>query len=272
MPATQPIVYPTAEQVMTRARATVNDMVSGGAGRILTDEAPFSVEYLNGSLEELQDRLRNNGTIQLIRDNVILRNLTPVIQPNVDTQVFVSFNGYFDGTTMHENPFLPGDCVSVLRVWEKQTGSNFAWTPMTQATEGLYGTLQGPYFNCWEYRQDRIYLPGSTIEEDLRIRYLAQFTPIGPSTQENPWSSVSIAVAASIEALATLVAYRYTRGRGGTASPQLAADAKEFVKLITNRYIRQAQRVPYSRMPYGGYQSSSGDGHGGGCYDWWGGF
>jgi hypothetical protein len=272
MPVTGSTTFPTAQQVMDRARAIVNDTVSGGAGRILTNQAPFSVQFLDGALEELQDRIRNNGVVTLVRDNVILRNVTPVIQPNVQTQTFISAQGYYDGTTVHATPFLPGDLITLLRVWEMQTGSNFGFTEMTQATEGLPSCLQGPYLNMWEWRDNKLCMIGSTETEDLRIRYIAQLQPIGPSTDENPWTSVSIAIPASIEALATLVAYRYARARGGMATPAMQTDAMAYVKLITNRYIRQAQRVPYSRMPYGGYNSSSGDGHGGGCWDWWGGF
>ena len=109
---------------------------------------------------------------------------------------------------------------------------------------------------------------GSTITEDLRIRYLSQFVTFGPSTPENPWASIEIQVLASVEAIATLVAYRYARARGATAIPVLAADAERYIKLITNRYIRQQQRVPYTRQPYG--DSSTGDGHSGGSWGFWG--
>ena len=250
MGVTEQVAYPTAEQVMNRARAFVNDAFQGGAGRILTDRAPFTVEYLNSSLEELAQRIRNRGVITLEYDNVILGPITALPAPNPAVQVYVSFDGFFDGTKLNKLPVLPGNCLQVLEVWERQVGSGLPFQPMKQARP-LPSYLQGPWFNQWEFRQDRINLCGSTITEELRIRYTAALQPISPATTENPWSNVTIRILASINALAKIVAYNYALARGAQAAATMKADAMEFTKLITNAYTRQNQRTRYRRKRFG---------------------
>jgi hypothetical protein len=121
---------------------------------------------------------------------------------------------------------------------------------MIQAREGLVSYPQGMYFGTWEYRGDSIWLNGSTVAMDLRVRYELRFASITPSTNQNPWTNVQINVLASVNQLASLVAYTYARARGAAAAQTMKADAEEQIRLIENRYIRRAQEVPYHRQPY----------------------
>jgi len=242
--------YPNAEAVMNRARAFVNDAFRGGAGRILTDQNPFTVEFLNGALEFLQDRIRNRGVITLEYDNVILSPITPAPTAQPGTQQQVAYNGFFDGATWHATPALPANCVSVLELSERQTGSGLPFQPMKQLRP-LPDRFPGPWLVNWEYRQDRIILLGSTVSEDLRIRYQSQLTPIAPATAQNPLSNVTIQILCSINSLAHIVAYFYARALGASAAPTMQADAEVQIKLLTNRYTRQNQRTLYRRRGFG---------------------
>ena len=85
--------YPTVGQVMNRARALVNDAYQMGAGRILTNKAPFTVEYLNSALEEVQERIRNNGVITLTRDNVLVGPLPPLAASDPTQQTSLAYTG-----------------------------------------------------------------------------------------------------------------------------------------------------------------------------------
>lgn len=250
MPVTPLQPYPTAEAVMDRARAFVNDAFRGGQGRILTDTNPFTVQFLNSALEELQARLRNRGVISLTYDNVILSGLTPpkVIGPG--QQQRVAFQGFFDGALWHPTPALPQECLQVLEVWEQQNGSGLPFQPMTQQRP-LQDRCQGPWLQCWEWRQDSIILIGSTVIENLRIRFQAQLAPIAPATAENPLTNVTINILASVNALAKLVAYNYALALGAPAAQAMADDAERYVRLITNSYTRQNQRVDYRRRQFG---------------------
>jgi|FreactTroBogLake_1042271.scaffolds.fasta_scaffold00786_9 hypothetical protein len=242
--------YPSADKVMNRARAFVNDAFQGGAGRILTNAAPFTVEYLNSSLEELAQRIRNRGVITLEYDNWILTPITALPAPDPAVQIYVSFGGFFNGYSMVKTPVLPGNCLQVLEVWERQTGSGLPFQPM-KPVRPLSSANQGPYLRNWEFRQDRINMRGSTVTEDLRIRFTGSLAQIAPATTENPWSDVTIQILASTNALAKIVAYNYALARGAAAADKMSADADKYTRLITNAYTRQNQRTPARRKQFG---------------------
>lgn len=244
------VAYPNAEQVMNRARAFVNDAFRGGAGRILTDTNPFTVQFLNSALEFLQDRIRNRGVITLEYDNVILTPITPSPNPNPGIQQMIAYEGFYDGVAWHKTPVLPANCVSVLEVFERQTNSGLPFQPMRQLRP-MPDRFPGPWLCNWEYRQDAIVIIGSTVIEDLRIRFQAQLGQIAPATNENPLSNVSIGILCSVNALAHIVAYEYARALGAPAAQMMQADAETQIKLLTNRYTRQNQHTKYRRRAFG---------------------
>lgn len=240
---------------MNRARAYINDSFSGGAGRVLTDQAPFTIEYLNGALENLQDRLRDYEAMTLIRDNYIMSPIAPPVPlPNPEIQINVSFIGFFDGVTQHATPKLPADLIVPITLSERETGSGNNFGEMYVPQGGLPSSWQTQYLGVWEWRGgqsgDAIWMVGATTSRDIRLRYQAVLAPIAPSTQQNPWSDTQIAIQASVEALAHLVAYRYARARGAQAAAIMQADADGAIHSILNRYVKQSQGTRYERQPY----------------------
>lgn len=233
---------------MNRARAIGNDAFRGGQGRILTDTAPMTVEYLNSALEELQDKIGTNGVITLVDDNIILTPITPLAAPDPSIQIFISYNGFFDGTKMNQAPFIPANVLTVLKVWERQTGSGLPFKPMDQPEDGLPSISQGIWLGVWEYRKDAIYLTGCTQTEDLRIRAEIKLGTIASGAN---LAQTQIGILASVNALATLVVYHYALARGAQAAQIMKQDAAEHMRYITRRYSRRAQRIPYQRRAYG---------------------
>jgi hypothetical protein len=232
----------------------VNDSFNAGAGRILKDNAPFSVEYLNGALEELQDELRDYGAVTLIRDNYIMSPITPVVAQDPAVQINVSYTGFFDGTTQRSLPKLPADMIVPLDLWERETGSGNNFGLMYTPQGGLPSSWQCQYLGVWEWRGgqagDAIWMVGATTSRDLRLRYQAQLLPISPSTTENPWTNIQVSVLASIEAMAHLVAYRYARARGPEAAAVMKADGEMALYSIKNRYVKESQGTRFERTPY----------------------
>lgn len=242
---------------MNRARAFVNDAFRGGKGRILTDQAPFTIEYLNSALEELQDLIGNNGVITLIQDNIILTPVTPIVAVDPSVQVFISYEGYFDGTVMHATPVLPSNMRAILKAWERQTGSGLPFQPMGQPREGLPSQYQAQFFGQWEWRADRMYMIGSTVTEDIRLRIETR-SPV--LSADADFSQTQIVILSSVNALATYVAYVYARARGAQAAAVMQADADRQARYILRRYSRQAQAIPYRRKPYGAGAGNTGNG------------
>ena len=128
---------------------------------------------------------------------------------------------------------------------------------MTSPQEGLPSCNQNTWLGLWEWRQDGLYFTGSTNTEEIRIRYQSSLPII---SDPESFADTQIAILASVNALANLVVYQYARARGAQAAQTMAQDAEKFIRLIVNRYVRQAQRIPYRRQPYsadGGYVDGS---------------
>jgi hypothetical protein len=261
MPVNPIDAYPKVEAVMKRARSYVNDAFNNGAGRILTDKAPFTVEYLNGALEELQDTMRDYGAVTLIRDNYIMTPITPVVKIDSEVQINVSFTGFFDGKLQHALPALPADCLVPITLYERETGSGNDFNPMEQIQNNLPSASQCQSLGIWEWRggqgADAIWMIGATTTRDLRLRYQGQLVPIAPNTQIETngefapsWDNTQISIQASVEALANLVAYRYARARGPAEAQVFKADAASAIHSILNRYVKQSQGIRYERQPY----------------------
>lgn len=249
--------YITAEDVMNRARAFVNDAFRGGAGRILTDTAPFTTEYLNAALEELQDELGNSAAgIILLQDNILLSPIPPLPNPDPSVQVSIGYNGISSIASgvppipAAPLPRIPANIITVEKLWERQLGSGLPFQEMTTPMQNLGSILQGAWLYQWEYRQDAIWLTGSTQVEELRMRGMIRQIPIA-AADSSDLDGVQISILASTNALATLVAYNYARARGAAQAQLMQADAKHMTRLIKNRYSRRAQGIQYNRRSYG---------------------
>lgn len=251
----QQVEYPTLQVIMDLARSFVNDMypgIAGVNGRILTNAAPFTIPYVNEALRQVNRKLRNEGVTYPIKDNVILNNLTPVPVNDTSIQVFVGFDGYFDGVTMHATPLLPSDLMQPLQVWEQTVGSNLPFTLMGQPEAGLTPQFQGAWLSQWEWRQYRIYMPGSNQAKNLRLRYLSGQPPF--NTIPANFGTTPVFIIDCESAMAAQIAIQYGQGRG--ASPQALTDMKarfdEAIDDMALEWVRRSQGINYRRPAYNG--------------------
>lgn len=250
---------------MLLARTLVLDTKAGatgtpGEGQILTDSAPFTVPMINSSIRELYRELGNNGVATLIQDNIVLSGLTPVNGPlgpgvvDPSVQVSVTYSGYFNGTSTNSSLKLGANVLSVLRMWERQTGTNTNFIPMYPAKFGLPSRNQSAILGDWEYRQDGIYMVGSTQTTDIRYRAIIQL-PAQVSGAGTDFASISVPILDCTDALAYKIAaiYRAARAQGGDL--EMASDyrqkAKQQVDELILRQVRSQQGTNYQRVPYG---------------------
>lgn len=235
---------PTAEAVMTRARAFVNDMLRSTAGQNLTDVRPFALEYLNASIDDCQEYLANNGVTSQIKDNVIIVGLTPVINPDAGIQTNLSSTGYFNGTSTTSLVTLPQDLIVPLVLWERPTGSLIQFRKMNQPKDGLPSRVQSSYLELWDWFEDQINFRGATQSIDLRLRYEASIQPI--SSAANLAQAV-IPIRGGLNALAFGVAEYYANVRlpGGPAATWAATRKLQKLDELVNRQVRKDQRISY---------------------------
>ena len=250
--------------IMNLVRALINDSQAGatatpGEGQVFTDNpaiSPFTQPFLNSSIRELYRELRNVGQPALIKDNVIVTGLTPVYSPTYGlaaadpaVQVYLGGNGYFDGNTINANLLLPGDMVVPERVWERETNSNNPFIPMTQPQFGLPSRFQTPALGEWEWRNEAIWMCGSTQTRDLRLRYYCALPQFFSSTLD--FAATCVPIIDCTDAVAYKTATKYAIMLGSPGLADLRAEAAEQMRQLKLTHVRREQSIDYNRIPYG---------------------
>lgn len=250
MPSFQQNAFPTMDEIMQLARSIAMDTypgIAGQQGRILTNDAPFTLPYFNSAFRWIQRKLRQEGATFPIIDNWILPNVTPVIAADPAVQVNIGFNGYFDGTTVHKLPRLPSNCLQVLDVSETGTGTNLPFCPMEQPQRGLPSRFQLQRMGQWEWRGYRVYMVGATQSVDLKLRYQAGLPPLDIPAADFDTTTVDILDCQDV--IANHIVMKYAAPRGG--DPALVkADRDEAMDDMANEWVRRSQAVVYRRQAY----------------------
>ena len=245
-------VFPNLNDIMDLARSVVNDMypgVGGTRGRILTNDAPFTAPYINSTLRTIQRKLRNEGVTWPIKDNVILTNMTPVVAADPSVNVYISYNGYFDGTTMHSDPHLPLDLIQPQLVWEQTAGSNLPFVLMEPLQSGMPSVIQGPWLGVWKWENYALYMPGSTATKNIRLRYTSGLPSLNAPAAD--FGTTPVMIVDCQEAMAFGIARLYALARGAGDISQLSAMFDEAIDDMATEWVRQMQNATYRRLAYG---------------------
>jgi hypothetical protein len=259
--ATVPNALSSLESILNTSRAVANDSYNAGAGEILTDTAPFTLPYINSSLQELQDRLRNNAVVVLTVDNYIISGLE-VVPVDPSLQTFIDATGYYSLNStgvpvlLDAALTLPIDITAPKFLWERPTGSNLPFVPMSQPTDGLVSYSQGPALGNWEWRSSpnggtAIWFRGATQVRDIRIRYqkAEAVVPAGSN-----YANIIVDLPGAANALSYLIAFRYVMSRNPETAPIVRAEADRHIREIIKTAVRQKQGTNYTRPAYGGQQ------------------
>ena len=261
--------YPSLEEISNLIRGLINDDQAGltgtpGEGQIWTDNSavsPFVQPFLNSAIRQVYRELRNIGVPTLIKDNVIVSGLTPVngptngyANPDPAIQVYLSYGGYFDGSTINNNLLLPGDLLFPETVSERQTGTNNTFVKMVQQESGMPSRPQQPTLVNWEWRNDNIWFVGSTQTNDVRLRYYCSLPQFFSPTLD--FSSTFVPCLDSADAIAFKAAVLYSRMLGSADLPTLIAEAQQQMYQLKNQFVRRTQSRDYRRQPYGNYSNS----------------
>jgi hypothetical protein len=262
--------FPTSlSTIMLLARSLVNDTQAGltntpGEGQILVNNAavaPFTLQFLNSAIRQMYRELRNVSDPVLIQDNVIIYGLPPVNSllsgvggPNSTVQQVLSTTGFFDGLVQWPNFLLPSDMIYPERLWERQTGSNLSFQPMTQSKFGLEPRAQAPWLQTWEWRNNNINFNGATEQRDIRMRYYMQLPQFFSPTMD--FTATYVPVLDCVDAIAYKIAVMYARMLGSPGLPDLIQEAASQMFALKNAVTKRAQSITYFREPYGHSDSS----------------
>ena len=179
-----------------------------------------------------------------------------VADPSV--QVYLSFNGYWDGSVLHENPILPPDLLVPLKVQQRisgSTGNAAIFQTVAEAPDGLASNLQTAQgLGGWEWRTDKLNFNGALVNMDIELRYAGGVSPFPTSLSVSNYCTTLIPFLDSTEAMSYRCAYIFCRPRlpaGDTRAQELQANYEYAVQGMANRWRKTQQRSPLSRREFG---------------------
>lgn len=262
-------LFPSLESIFQLFRSRINDDMSGannvpGEGLIATDNSPFMLPFANSAFEDLYSDLRIVRDPELIYDNYIVENLPTMVgpygvgAPAPETQVYLGYSGFFDGTQMHPQFKLPIWTRSVTRVWERQSNSGNDFVGMAEAAFGLPPVMQGALMRQWEYRQGSIWMPGALAQVDLRIRGTLNFIDyiniVNPATGLGTlnFAGTYFPIQDSKNAVVAKMLTQYAERFSPESLAAVQAREDKMVKKLKQEIALRRQTVTYSRGDYGG--------------------
>lgn len=238
---------------MNLFRSSINDDGAGDdgpqGGIIATNDAPFTLPFLNNAIQWIYRKLRNIGDPALILDNYLVLGLPALTGPNPAVQVSLGFLGYFDGFANHSQWTLPSGAMGIDRLWERLSQTDLNFHPMHPQPGGLSPIQQVSTNRHYEYRGNALWMPGALESVDLRIRCKITLPPvIGP---EIDFLTTYVPVIDSEDAIVDRMLVRYAR----RFAPDQLADAKqasdESIFELQQEIVRQKQRYENARREFG---------------------
>ena len=237
--------YSTAQDALDIAIVAANDGggPAGMDGNILNpDTNPQVLPAFIGRWVYLQQRLISESVDTFTADCVV-KGLTPGTNLDPKVPVTLSWSGYWDGTSLNDAIVLPTNLVKPLEVWECQD-SNASWATMRQAPDeinagGAMGSRQG----VWMFEHDLLIMPGCNNLTDLKLKFLAMAPAI--TSFASP-----LMVRGCESALAYLVLYELSGGRGGSMATMYKTKSEEAINQIINQTVRKQAYTSFARKPF----------------------
>lgn len=270
MPIPPPTVvapYDYLESVLNLARTRLNDAIQSLGGDILTDVQPFTGTMTNAAWRNLQAFLANLGYAKYKRK--FFGYAYPVTatydpsQPNLLTWTY-----FFDGVSYYQSypvSLLPNDFICPLRMGERITGSNSRFVPMAMKPDGLDEWQKRPWNGQFEWKNDAIYIPGSTRSMDFEIEYAAYDADFvtytngsGQVVLGNPLASLTpanmpVPIMRCQSSFANYLCAEVAMGRDDLDVQDFIAKAEKDAKLLFNNAdAKLKQRTPVQRRSYRG--------------------
>lgn len=265
--------YPVLETALNLARTRLNDAIQNIGGDVLTDTQPFTGAMVNGAWRNLQVFLANLGYSKYKR-KFWAYALPVVASTDPSSECFWSWTQFFDGVGYFAPPtvtVLPQDFIAPLVIKERQTGTNQVFHRMQMAPDGLPEGMKRPWNGCFEWKNDAIYMPGSTYSMDFEVEYaaydydFATYTPVdgqGPILGNGSTlapSNMPIPIMRSESAMANYIAAECSNGRDDVdAQPFLDKAEKDAKLLMNNSDVKLKQRRPVQRRAYSGRNGGRG--------------
>lgn len=171
--------------VLDAVRVRINDMIVSIGGQTLTNNAPFTLPMCNVAWQRSQQFLVSLGYV-VLEDNITIPGLPPASDLDPAKEVTLSWSGYDNGSgTLNTAFVLPQSLIRPVsdglqeRISVTSGVNTAALSPMDEILGTLANVAKGMWNQQWQWRADKIVMPGARTNTDLSIRfakYLADFT------------------------------------------------------------------------------------------------
>ncbi len=211
----------------------------------------------NAAWRKFQKYLGNIGYRMLIADNVVVASLPANTNVDPTVQSWLSWNGFYNGSTFASSPALPADFYAPLRIQERISPTGLSptaynlFTPMQVALQGLRNSVARNTLNRqWEWRTGALYLPGTTGPTDLQFRYTRRLPDLPDPNYYVPstaWYNQILAIPDCLSPLAWYVAYEAMMANPDTAlqgSDAVLQMAEDEADRIFNDQAKSDQKPP----------------------------
>lgn len=237
--------------VLNAAKVRLNEEVPtlmAVTGRVLENGQYFTLQSLNNAWRKLLEHLVTQGYAAL-ESEIIISAFPVVASTDPASQCWLSQAGCFDGVATYITPSLPSDFTHPLKMWERWSGQNagFSRDPMEKILDGLPTPQKSSWMGCWEWRSEAIYVPGSLVLEDFRIRY-AKNIPDFADAGTTQWFQGTVPLLRCTEPLSLFLCAEFASSRQQETLAQVfEARAITAASKLTNRDVRADERVDIRR-------------------------
>jgi hypothetical protein len=251
-------IYPTVESILNRARVLVNDAYQNGAGRVLTDIAPFTLQYFNMAVNRVQFKLANHGVPSSWRDNLILGPIQAIATSDPGNVIYITYQGSDFGAGNVPQPALPNDLIIPWDVWERPAGSSQNFVLMKHVQK-LPSRIQSACCREYIWEGDALKSCGATQDTEWRLRYESVIPEISPlpagttaAQAQVIYNAITVPIRMGAEAIAQRIAYFYEDARGDDAEGLARRDsnAETEVDKLVEANARATQRQSVRRRGF----------------------
>lgn len=270
-------IYDPVTTILNTCRVRLNDKLpslQSYSGKILDETQATTQQAWNSGWRRLQENLAGCG-VERFKGDIVIFNIPPTTNFDPASKCSISWSQFFDGTNFQTQPVLPSNLLNPLWMSERWSGSQLPFPDprypnMLKSVDGMPTPIKVQCNRVWEWREEQIFFPGSTVAMDFRIGFrlcMPDFVDI----DDTHWYEFDVPLRYCQNALAWAVCteFAYARAADGEADMLAVATACEeqtmmAAKQYANRDIMANERVQVRRTPYGGGSRGQGRGYGGG--------
>ncbi len=239
------LTYDIALTILNEAKQRLGDRLPtllDAQPQILDRTQAYSQQAFNSAWRRLQDILAGLGCSRLKRE-LILSAFPPNTNTDPSSQQWIDGVSAYNGSINVNGFMLPSDTVEVLEFWERQTGAaNANFMETDRLFNGLPAVPKLQWNLVWEWREDRMYLPGATVATDFRIRYAAYLADLADAIA-TPWFLQTVPIARCADALSLLICAEVAASKDTDAAAAFLTAGAAATKAIFDRDPAQARSI-----------------------------